>query len=149
MALVRSSRRIEASPDEVWQLVTDWAAHSRWIPFTEVTVDPAGPPSGLGVRFVGRSALGPVGFDDPMTVTDWQPPTDDRAGACHIEHQGPWVRGWAEIRVMPDGSATELSWIEEVRPRWTPKFADPVVARIGRVLFDGTLRKLAAEVEKR
>ncbi len=149
MALVRSTRRIAASPADVWRLVTDWAAHGRWIPFTVVTVDLAGPQSGDGTRFVGRTALGRLGFDDPMIVTGWQPPVEDRPGTCRIMHQGPWVRGWAELEVLADGAGSRLSWIEDISPRWTPKFADPVVARIGRVFFDGTLRKLAAELEDR
>lgn len=148
MALVRSARRIEAPAPLVWERVTDWHAHGRWIPFTVVTIDADSPASrGLGTRFTGRSALGPVGFDDLMTVTGWQPPTGDQPGRCRIEHRGRWIKGWAEIVVQPAGSGTELEWIEDLRPRWTPRFADPVVSRIGRVMFDGTLRKLAAEFD--
>lgn len=150
MALVRSSRRINAPAVAVWNLVTDWTAHGRWIPLTVVTVvtvDPGGPAGGLGTRFVGRTALGPIGFDDPMTVTQWQPAVAGGSGRCRITHQGPWVLGWAEIEVRPEPSGCTLTWVEDVRPRWTPRFADPLVSRVGKVMFDGTLRKVAAEVE--
>ena len=36
-------------------------------------------------------------------------------------------------------------WTEDVRPRWTPRAADPVVARVGTALFDRTLRQLARD----
>ena len=148
MALVRSSRTIAAPVEPVWQHVTDWHAHGRWIPLTVVSIDPGSPAvRGLGTRFTGRSALGPVGFDDPMVVTEWHPPTDEDGGRCRIEHRGRWVVGWAEIEVAPAGTGSRLSWTEDVEPRGVPRFLDPLVSRIGKVLFDGTLRKLAAELD--
>ncbi|HEX2903078.1 MAG TPA: SRPBCC family protein [Jatrophihabitans sp.] len=148
MALVRAVRRIEAPVELVWDRVTDWQAHGRWIPLTVVSIDQDSPATrGLGTKFTGRTALGPLGFDDLMTVTEWQPPHDGAGGRCRIEHRGRWVGGWAEILVEPDGAATRLSWIEDVQPRWTPRFVDAAVSRVGTVLFGGTLRKLAAELE--
>lgn len=146
MALVQASRRVAAPADRAWSLVTDWSAHGRWIPLTVVTVDPAGPQSGVGTRFVGRTALGPVGFDDPMVVREWEPPADGRPGRCRIDHRGPWVAGWAEITVTPETEGSRVEWREDIYPRWTPRVADPAVRWIGKVLFDGTLRKLAAEL---
>jgi hypothetical protein len=148
MAPVRSVLDIKASPDEVWALVTDWPAHGRWIPFTVVTIDDDSPSSsGLGTQFTGRTALGPVGFDDPMTVTEWQPPDGSSAGHCRLVKRGRWIVGSAEISVSPRPDGCRLVWTEDVSPRWTPKFADPLVSMVGRVLFDGTLRKLAAELD--
>jgi hypothetical protein len=147
MALMRSTLTLEAGVDRVWALVTDWPAHGRWIPFTRVSIDPDSPDSsGLGTRFTGRSALGPVGFDDAMTVTGWQPPEGDRPGTCRVVKRGAWLAGWAEIEVRPAATGTELIWTEDVRPRWTPRWADPVVSRVGKVLFDRTLRSIAAEL---
>jgi len=146
MALVHVTRRIDADPQRVWQLVTDWPAQSRWIPLTRVFIDPDGPSAGVGTRFTGRTGLGPLFFDDLMEVTEWQPPADG-AGRCRVVHRGRWVRGWAEITVVPAaGGGAQLTWLEDIRPRWTPRLADPVVAGVGRVLFDGTLAKLAGEL---
>jgi len=147
MALVRSTARLDAPTDRVWALVTDWPAHGRWIPLTRVTVDPDSPVhTGLGTRFTGRTALGRVGFDDPMTVTEWQPPSAGRPGRCRVVKRGRWLTGSAEIEVQPDGTGCRLSWTEDVRPRWTPRAADPVVSRVGKLLFDRTLRRLAREL---
>lgn len=148
MAPVRSVLDVKASPDAAWALITDWPAHGRWIPLTVVTIDGDSPGrSGLGTRFTGRTGLGPLGFDDPMTVTEWQPPAGASDGRCRLVKRGRWISGWAEISVSPRPGGCRLVWTEDIQPRWTPRFADPVVSRIGRVLFDGTLRKFAAELD--
>jgi hypothetical protein len=127
-------------------LVTDWPAQSRWIPFTTVTVEGPGPTgAGLGTRFTGRTQLGPIGFDDPMEVTEWQPPAGGVAGRCRVRKLGPWLTGWAEIEVRPGSGGTRVQWIEEVRARWTPRIADPLIAAVGSVFFGRVLRKMAAE----
>ncbi|MFL6162489.1 MAG: SRPBCC family protein [Jatrophihabitantaceae bacterium] len=147
MALVRSVRRVDAPAERVWALITDWPAHGRWIPLTTVTIDRDSPvPAGLGTRFTGRTALGPVGFDDPMTVTEWRPPAGGDAGRCRVVKRGRWLAGWAEIEVRPAPGGSRLSWLEDVRPRWTPRLADPVVSAVGKLLFDRTLRRLAREL---
>jgi uncharacterized protein YndB with AHSA1/START domain len=150
MARIRTHLVINAPAERVWTLVTDWPAQSRWIPLTTVTVERPGPAGiagdGLGTRFTGRSQLGPIGFDDPMEVTEWRPATDGVAGRCRIRKLGPWLTGWAEIEVRPSPGGTEVEWIEEVRARWTPRFADPVIAAVGSAFFGRVLRRMAAEL---
>jgi hypothetical protein len=148
MARLQSSLELpEVVAETAWQLVTDWPAHGRWIPLTTVSIDSDSPvPAGLGCRFTGRTGFGPIGFDDPMTVTRWQPPTDQTAGHCRVVKRGRWLTGWAEIEVRPIEAGCRLVWTEDVRPRWTPRAADPLVARLGSVLFDRTLRQLAREL---
>jgi len=147
MALVRIDRPLPAPVDRVWRLVTDWPAHGRWIPFTRVTVDPDSPVAeGVGTRFTGRSAVGPVGFDDPMTVTEWSPPAGTGGGRCRVVKRGRWLAGWAEIEVRPAPGGCRLVWVEEVRPRWTPALADPVVALLGRQLFGYTVSRIRTEL---
>jgi hypothetical protein len=58
------------------------------------------------------------------------------------------LAGWAEIEVLPTETGCRLVWTEDVRPRWTPRTADPVVARFGAALFDRTLRQLARELPR-
>lgn len=146
MARIRTDLMVPASPAAAWQLVTDWAAQSRWIPLTTVTVDhlpPTGP--GVGTRFTGRSRLGPVRFDDPMEVTGWQPPAGAEPGRCRVRKLGPWLTGWAEIEVAPAVGGARVEWIEDIRLRWTPRFADPVVGAVGSLFFGRVLRKMADE----
>ena len=114
-----------------------------------MTIDPGSPArEGLGTRFTGRTQLGPVGFDDPMEVTEWQPPSAERPGRCRVLKHGRWLTGWAEIQVEPIAGSSRLVWVEEIQPRWTPRFAAPVVALFGSMLFGRTIRKLAAELRR-
>jgi hypothetical protein len=55
---------------------------------------------------------------------------------------------WIPFTVVTiDDDSPRLVWTEDVSPRWTPKFADALVSMVGKVLFDGTLRKFAAELD--
>jgi hypothetical protein len=146
MARIRTDLVVHAPAEAAWRLVTDWAAQSRWIPLTTVTVDhqpPTGP--GVGTRFTGRSRLGPVRFDDPMEVTGWHPPAGTEPGRCRIRKLGPWLTGWAEIEVAAAPGGARVEWVEDVRLRWTPRFADPLVAAVGSAFFGRVLRTMAAE----
>ena len=58
---------VQAPPAQVWELLTDWPAHSRWVPLTRVRRLP-GPVAGVGERFSGRTGVGPLAFEDPMEV---------------------------------------------------------------------------------
>lgn len=147
MAPVRTDIIVAATPRQAWELVTDWTSHSRWIPRTRVTLDSDSPvPAGEGTRFTGRTALGRIGFDDPMVVTEWQPPDESGNGRCRVLKRGPWLTGWAEVKVAATDGGTRVSWLEEVRTRWVPRFADPLVSAVGSVLFSRVLRKMAAEL---
>lgn len=153
MARVRSELTVDAPAEAVWALVTDWPAQSRWIPLTTVTVDRHGPAGeGLGTRFTGRTRLGPICFDDPMEVTEWQPVTPGAPGHCQVRKLGPWLTGRAEIDVRPTGDRARVTWSEDIRLRWMPRLADrvlgPVIAAVGSALFGRALRKMAAELAR-
>jgi carbon monoxide dehydrogenase subunit G len=150
MARFRTELTIDAPAEEVWALVTDWPAQSRWIPLTTVTIDRHSPGrSGAGTRFTGRTRLGPIGFDDPMVVTEWQPVTGENPGRCQVRKLGPWLTGRAEIEVRPVVGGTRVLWWEDVGLRWVPRVLDrvlsPVIGAVGSALFGRTLRKMAAE----
>lgn len=151
MTRIRTELTIDAPAEAVWALVTDWPAQSRWIPLTTVTLDRQSP-AGLGARFTGRTRLGPIRFDDPMEVTEWQPATGGAPGRCEVRKLGPWLTGRAEIDVRPAGAGARVAWSEDIRLRWMPRFADrllgPVIAAAGAALFGRTLRKMAAELAR-
>ena len=78
---------VAAGVDQVWARMVDWPAHGRWVPLTTVRVlTPSG--SGVGARFVGRTGLGLLAFDDPMEIVGWRPPLDGVAGRCEVVKQG-------------------------------------------------------------
>lgn len=126
-----------------WDRLTDWTAHGDHIPFTRVAISPEGPTQGVGTTFVARTQLGPIGFDDPMEVTFWQPPADQLPGRCRIVKRGPTITGWAVLTVVASGAGSTISWREAAGVRlagpllnWPNRVAGKIVfAR----LVDGLL----------
>ncbi|EYT83118.1 hypothetical protein CF54_09270 [Streptomyces sp. Tu 6176] len=133
------------SPGETWRRLTEWPRHGGAVPLTRVTVlTPA--PTGAGTRFVARTGLGPLGFDDPMEVTLWRPPGGGEPGLCRLEKRGRVILGRAEIEVRQDpGGRTRVRWREELRVRFLPALFDPLLDRAARAVFgravDGLLRR--------
>ncbi|MBM7439711.1 SRPBCC family protein [Streptomyces sp. HB132] len=141
MALFRIERFTPLPAAEAWRRVTDWERHGGTVPFTSVTV-PAGPPTRTGTVFVARTGVGPLGFDDPMEVVRWTPPAAGRAGLCLLEKRGSVVRGRASIDVCPTESGSHVVWVEELRVRLLPRWADPLLAGAGRRVFGRVLGTL-------
>lgn len=161
MARFTAVVQVAAPVEQVWQRITDWPQHGRWIPLTTVRVT-SDRPDGVGATFVGRSALGPIGFDDPMEVVEWSPPIDGGSGHCRVHKYGRVVLGWAAFEVRaatsdggsvavhgPNRPASTLSWTEEVQlaPVWLTRPADRLIAAAGRAAFERALRAMARELE--
>lgn len=129
--------------DVAFARITDWPRHSEHIPLTKVYVTSAGP-AGVGTTFVGRTGVGPIGFQDPMTVTDWEPPAGGRPGRCRLEKTGPVVLGWAEIDVYAEGNGSRVIWREEARLRGTPRFLSRVEKMAGEWMFGRAIDRMLA-----
>lgn len=149
MSAVTERRRVAADVQEVWDRVTDMAAHGRHVPLTRITRQEE---LALGGTFVMRTSLGPLGFDDPMTVTGFDPPPAQPA-RLRLVKSGWLLSGWAEIVVRPVDGGSEVSWTEEAVPtsallRALSRPADRLSRRatselLTRIL-DGTLAGLPA-----
>jgi hypothetical protein len=131
----------ETSPEPlaaVWARVSDLVGHAAGVPLTTTTSDPGEP--GLGWRFTPRTALGPLGFDDPMVVTVWDPPRRLR-----VEKRGRVLAGWADISLtsLPQGG-TRVTWQEEVVPAHagTARRARPLFDAAGKVVFRRALSRM-------
>jgi carbon monoxide dehydrogenase subunit G len=140
--------RTPAPAAATWQLLTDWPAHRRWIPLTDVRVlTPQA--RGLGARFNGRTGLGPLAFDDPMEIVEWREPGSGRPGLVRLEKQGRVVLGSADIEVEDTpGGGSVVRWTEDVQVvpvRLTRPF-DRLVAALGRRAFERSLRAMASEL---
>ena len=131
-------------PQQAWDRVTDWPRHGEHVPLTRVRVGTP-PPAGAGTRFTARTGTATIGFDDPMEVVTWQPPTDGRPGFCRIEKRGRVILGWAELTVEALGAGSVTTWREQADPAHLPRFAEPVARAFGRVVFGRVLRKLLAD----
>ncbi|MBW4719268.1 SRPBCC family protein [Saccharothrix obliqua] len=108
--MTRLELRVDvAAPAEVtWAAGTDWARQGEWMLATRVAVT-GGDGRGVGTELTAFTGLGPIGFTDTMTVTEWDPPH-----RCVVRHTGWFVRGTAEFRVVPHGPRSEFAWAEDV-----------------------------------
>jgi hypothetical protein len=159
MVTFEVSAVVDAPASRAWSLLTDWKAHGRWIPLTTVRTTPAPDGgSGLGSGFVAITRLGPFRLVDPMTVTEWVPPSDRGAGhgttgRCQVTKLGPALLGGAVIEVQPlaDGR-TRIDWFEDAHPgpRLLARLArpfDPLTRPLSRRIFEAALRKAVREIE--
>lgn len=126
---------------QVWDYVTDWERQGEWIPFTRVRVVGDDPPA-----MVARTGIGPLGFDDTMHVTVWEPPR-----RCDVAHTGRVVRGTGIFVCEPAWHGlTAFSWTEDVEVpggRLAPVLwavARPVLT----VAYGVTLRRLRRRLER-
>jgi hypothetical protein len=155
MARFSVSQDVRAPASRVWAELVDWRKHGDWAPLTSVrvTTDRA---DGIGAGFVARTGVGPLGFDDPMTVVRWQPPggdgPGDAPGRCDVEKHGRVIHGkaWFEVVPLPDGRARVL-WHEDVTvtPHSITRYAGPLLALAGKVGFGRTLKAMARAAEQR
>ncbi|MEO3755905.1 SRPBCC family protein [Streptomyces sp. B6B3] len=144
MARFRVVRRSSLPAAEAWRRLTDWPRHGDHVPLTRVTAAPPGP-TRPGTLVVARTGLGRLGFDDPMEVVRWEPPTDRAPGRCRLEKRGRVVTGWAEIEVRALDNRSEVAWHEEVQlgraGRLSP-LLDPPTAWSARLVFGRLLGAL-------
>ena len=147
MTAVSVVAEVPAPVDAVWERLTDWPAHGRWVPLTRVRVlTPRA--DGVGARFVGRTGLGPLGFDDPMEITEWVPPAGGAAGRCSVVKQGRVLTGTADFEVAPAGAGSRVRWTEDidvVPARLTRPLA-PVTRLVTKALFTWMLRRMSREL---
>lgn len=144
-------RQVAAPAPTVWQAITHWPSHGRWVPLTTIRVT-SPRPDGVGATFVGRTGVGPLAFDDPMTVTRWEPPDGTQPGRCDLRKTGRVVLGGAQLVVRPLGDARcALEWTERAEIPGVRRLplAGRVDALVGAAVFGYVLRRMAREVEGR
>ena len=132
-----------AAPLEmVWEAVTDWERQGDWIAFTRIQAE-AGE-RGVGQRFTATTAVGPVGFADPIEVTRWEPPR-----RADVRHLGKVVRGTGSFQVEPAPGGAWFTWIEELELPLGAAGAlgFRAVEPLARLFLRRSMRKLARSVE--
>ena len=130
------SRAVDLPPEVVFAALTDPSLQSRWILATRVRATasggdaPAAP--GPGGVLVARTAVGGIGFDDTMRVTEYEPPRRWR-----VEHVGRLVRGWGQWGVLPRGESGR-----GCRVYWAEEFELPLglLGRLGWAVGGGLVR---------
>lgn len=145
--MARFRVRVETAlpAEEAWRRVLDLRAHDELIPLTRVT-------SGLvaaddlrpGSRFVARTALGPVGFDDRMVVDEITPPVGLEPGLARIRKEGRVIRGSIELRLAPLPSGSVVDWQQEIGVWGVPRALGWLTAGASRAAYGMALRRLLA-----
>lgn len=129
-----------------FERLLDWDAHSAAIPLTRLRHQ--GRPR-VGQRFVARTALGPVGFDDPMVVEVLSPPAGDaggdRPGVVEVAKTGRVIGGRVRWTVTPLEAGALVEWSQRLTIGWLPQWVDPVVGVVGRRAYGAGLRRLLAD----
>ena len=151
--LVEVKVKVNAPQAAVWAAMTDWEAHSRWIPFTKVKVlTPGDNGNGLRTRFVGRTGIGFLAFDDVMLVERFAPATPQRPIAkCQIKKESKFLQGFAYFHIYDLGDNTsEILWVEKVYlpSEFIMKNFRKVLSWFGNLAFKVSLKKFAKIVER-
>jgi hypothetical protein len=130
---------------EAWRRLLDLEAHTAVIPLTTVTGDALAARDLVdGSRFVARTALGPVGFDDVMVVESIAAPAATTAGRARIRKEGKVIRGDIDLLVTPTASGSTVEWSQRIGVRGVPALLDPVVAKVAGAAYGSTIRRLLA-----
>jgi len=137
---------VDAPPQVVFDALTDWAGQHEWMTGTTVRVT-RGDGRSVGSRIVGRTALGPAGFDDPMEITGWDPPR-----RVQVHHLGRVVRGDGafEVEALPDGRS-RFHWVEWLQPPlgWFGQVGFVVARPLVAAVVRPSLRSFARWAEQR
>lgn len=147
MGTFEIERLVAVPPQQVWDVITDWAGHARWIPLTTMRLDQG--PTRVGFSFAGLTGIGRVRFADVMRITDWAPPTENGPGEFRLVKVGRLLAGWAEVSVHPvqGGEQTRLLWRENIviRPVLLGRLLAPLADRVNKAMFARVIGDMAAE----
>lgn len=139
-AIVMDSRQ---PARQVFAQLTDWDAHSEAIPLTRL--EHSGEPM-VGQRFVARTGTAALGFDDPMEVRTLIAPLGDApgdpGGQVEVVKLGRVIAGRVSWTVRPTPTGSHVEWSQELTVPWLPRWADPLVGRVGRAAYRAGLRRL-------
>lgn len=132
---------------EAFDRLVDLRAHDAIIPLTRINEAALTRPMQRGDSFVARTGGRRLGFDDAMTVVEFDPPRGESAGRAAFVKAGPVLFGRANLVVTPTpagGPTTPgctVRWRQSYRLRALPAAAHPV---LGRLLAKGYRRVLRA-----
>jgi hypothetical protein len=132
------SKTVALSADKAWERLCDWPSHGDWIPMTRMVIDPVNPD-----KFVAFSGPGKLALEDRMEVLEKR--TDGDTRICRVAKTGPVLVGFAEFSVKPASSAdtSVITWREDVRAPYLPKFLAPIAGGIGKILFGLSIGRIA------
>ena len=143
MAEFRIVQDVAAPAGSVFDRLVDWDAHSAAIPLTRLHHDGV---AVVGQRFVARTRVGRIGFDDPMELQLLRRPAGDRPGevegVVEVAKTGRVVTGRVRWTVTPTETGARVEWVQQLTVGWLPRFLDPVVGVVSRAAYGAGLAGL-------
>jgi hypothetical protein len=102
---VMAEATVDASAEQVFEVLTDWERHAEWMPFTRAQGGHE-----VGASLEGWTGVGPLGFLDTMVITEWRP-----GRRVAVRHTGRLVQGdaWFEMGPIPGGGSS-IIWAERL-----------------------------------
>ena len=143
MTKVQARVQIDASPEEVWEVIEDLAGHVDWMTDAVAIRFTSRRRSGVGTTFECDTRIGPFRLTDRMEVTAWQPPR-----SMGVTHTG-LVTGAGRFTLRRRRGGTRFEWKERLRFPWT--MGGPLGALVAkpllRMVWRRNVRSLKAKVE--
>ena len=127
---------VDAPTQPVWDALTDWELHDRWMLLTRAS---GGRCEGASIEAV--TGVGPLSIRDTMTIVVWEPPR-----RCVVRHTGRVVRGSGAFEVQALGpDRSRIVWSEwlELPLGVLGRLGWPVVRPLVRLGVAFSLRRLA------
>ena len=134
---------IDAPIERVWAVVADIEGQPRWMHDMKSVRLTTPPPTGVGTRGVSTVRVFGVSVTDPVTITEFRPPT-----RFALRHEGT-VSGSGVITLEPgaDGTTTIVHWDERLLLPALPHLGAEVLARVFGPIFQADLFRLRDLVE--
>ena len=139
--VVERSRKMAATPDEVWRYIADHEGWPEW--FESLTkVEVTGEASGVGGQ--RRATAGPISFDEVFTAWD----ENERFAFAVVGSKLPFLAGMAEeVRIEPIEGGSRVIYRQGLEARtgfgW---MLGPMAKRMGRAVADA-LEELDDELD--
>ncbi|TDT31235.1 SRPBCC family protein [Naumannella halotolerans] len=142
MAHFRRLIRSDLPPATVFAAVLDLQGHTEVVPFTQSSTTD-GRPVGENSELLGLTRIGPLTVRDTMTVIEFRPPGDGRAGYCLLVKTGRVVLGWIELSVSDSGlGGSVLRWEQEISISHLPRLFDPLLGPVAGLGYGFALHRL-------
>ncbi len=115
---IHVSVEIDATPQQVWQIVEPVERHVDWMHDAVAITFHTDQTRGVGTRFACATKVGPFRLTDEMEITDWQP-----AEAMGVRHTG-LVTGEGRFTLVPidaphgEARRTRFQWTETLHFPW-------------------------------